>query len=115
MELATYNITFEWISGARNKAADCLSRLVRLPNNTKATVRMLTATNSDGPAFNTRSQTSQHHQTPQDTGPSHTPSISNPSTFDLTAVETTQDITTKPLTADRHEALLQIPRTDPFS
>ena len=28
LELATYNISFEWISGARNKAADCLSRLV---------------------------------------------------------------------------------------
>ena len=28
LELTTYNITFEWISGAKNKAADCLSRLV---------------------------------------------------------------------------------------
>ena len=25
LELATYNITFEWISGAKTKAADCLS------------------------------------------------------------------------------------------
>ena len=25
LELASYNITVEWISGARNKAADCLS------------------------------------------------------------------------------------------
>ena len=31
LELASYNITSEWISGARNKAADCLSRLVELP------------------------------------------------------------------------------------
>ena len=31
LELAYYNITFKWISGARNKAADCLSRLVELP------------------------------------------------------------------------------------
>ena len=31
LELASYNITFEWISGARNKAADCLLRLVELP------------------------------------------------------------------------------------
>ena len=31
LELATYNITFEWISGACNKAADCLSCLVELP------------------------------------------------------------------------------------
>ena len=31
LELASYNIMFEWISGARNKAADCLSQLVELP------------------------------------------------------------------------------------
>ena len=31
LELASYNIMFEWISGAKNKAADCLSRLVELP------------------------------------------------------------------------------------
>ena len=31
LELTSYNITFEWISGTRNKAADCLSRLVELP------------------------------------------------------------------------------------
>ena len=31
LELASYNITFKWISGAKNKAADCLSRLVELP------------------------------------------------------------------------------------
>ena len=53
LELASYNITFEWISGARNKAADCLSRLIELPkkhqknqNGTKSTrinmVRMVT-------------------------------------------------------------------------
>ena len=29
-ELATYNITFKWILGAKNKAADCLSHLVEL-------------------------------------------------------------------------------------
>ena len=28
LELATYNITFKWISGAKNKAANCLSQLV---------------------------------------------------------------------------------------
>ena len=31
LELTSYNIMFEWISGDRNKAADCLSRLVELP------------------------------------------------------------------------------------
>ena len=30
LELATYNITFKWISGAKSKAADCLSCLVEL-------------------------------------------------------------------------------------
>ena len=28
LELATYNITFKWNSGAKNEAADCLSRSV---------------------------------------------------------------------------------------
>ena len=31
LELATYYITFKWISRAKNKAADCLSHLVELP------------------------------------------------------------------------------------
>ena len=31
LELTSYNITFKWISGVKNKAADCLSRLVELP------------------------------------------------------------------------------------
>ena len=38
LELATYNITFKWISGAWNKAADCLTRLVELPHDRQATV-----------------------------------------------------------------------------
>ena len=45
LELASYNIKFEWISGAKNKAADCLSRLVELPkkhqNNPNGTKPML--------------------------------------------------------------------------
>ena len=89
LELATYNIIFKQISGARNKAVNCLSRLVKLPNNTEAIVMMLTATNSDGPAFNTRGQTSQQCQTIKDTRPSNTPSIMKPPTSDLTTVENT--------------------------
>ena len=54
LELATYNISFECISGARSKAADCLSRLV---TPTSTTINMLTASPSDGPAFHTRSCT----------------------------------------------------------
>ena len=59
LELSTYNITFEWISGAHNKAADCLLHLVDLPQNTPILISMLSVTNTDGPTFNTRSQTNQ--------------------------------------------------------
>ena len=31
LELASYNIKFEWISRVKNKATDCLSQLVELP------------------------------------------------------------------------------------
>ena len=54
LELATYNITFEWISGTKNKATDCLSRLVKAIS---TSVNMLTASSTDGPAFPTRSCT----------------------------------------------------------
>ena len=57
LELATYNITFEWISGAKSKAADYLSWLVELLMTTPATINMLTVTHTDGPASNTRSHT----------------------------------------------------------
>ena len=50
-ELATYNITFERISGAKNKVADCLSGLVEPPISTTTTVNMLTVTHTDRPAF----------------------------------------------------------------
>ena len=106
LEVVTYNITFTWISGARYKAADCVTRLVKLPNDSKATVMMLTATNLGRPTSNTRNKTSQQCQTTKDTRPSNTPSITKPAASHLTTVETTQDITPKPLTADRCKALL---------
>ena len=59
-ELATYNITFEWISGACNKAANCLLCLVELPQEKPVLVNMLPVTKTDGPAFHTRSQTLEH-------------------------------------------------------
>ena len=101
LELATYNISFKWISGAKNKAADCLSRLVK-PITTS--VNMLTASSTDGPAFHTRSHT-------QNT-PSSTTSTPHPDT----APQISQEPTTapKPLTADCTEALLQMQKTDPF-
>ena len=54
LELATYSITFKWISGAKNKAADCLSRLIPT---TGTSINMLTASTPEGPAFHTRSRT----------------------------------------------------------
>ena len=54
LELATYNITFEWISGAHKKAAGCLSHLVELPQDKPVSINMLSLTDMDGPAFNTR-------------------------------------------------------------
>ena len=97
-----------------NKAADCLSRLVKLPTDSKATIKMLTATNLDVPAFNTRSKTSQQHQTNADTEPSGSQPIKETVTPDLATVETTQDITSKPLIANRHNALLWMQTMDPF-
>ena len=57
LDLATYNITFEWISGAKNKAADCLSRLMEQLPTTPEMINKHTVTHTDGPNFNTRSQT----------------------------------------------------------
>ena len=99
MELATYNIFFEWISGARNKAADYLSRLVAP---TSTSVNMLTASSTDGPAFHTRSHT-QNTSSSTSTPHPDTPQISQESTT-----------TPKPLTAKCLEALLQMQRTEPF-
>ena len=44
LELATYNITFEWISGTSNKAADCLSCLVDLPQTMPTQINSLSVT-----------------------------------------------------------------------
>ena len=101
LELATYNITFKWISGAKNKAADCLSRLV---SPTNKSINMLTASINDGPAFHTRN---------------HTQSISDPTSTPpvIPQPHISQDDASmlKSLTADRWDALLQMQRTDPFS
>ena len=100
LELTTYNITFEWISGAKNKAADCLSWLI---SPVTTSINMLTASFNDGPAFNTRSCTQ---------------STSNPtSALPTNAVpHLSQDATPTPqsLTADHLDTLLQMQRTDPF-
>ena len=51
LELTTYNITFKWISGAKNKTANCLSWLVEQLPTTPVTVNTLTGTRTNGPAF----------------------------------------------------------------
>ena len=100
LELATYNITFEWISGAKNKAADCLSRLV---SPTAKLINMLTATVNDGPAFHTRSCT---QSTPD--------SASTPPGIPQPHISQDNNPTPKSLTNDHRDALLQMQCTDPF-
>ena len=84
----------------KNKAADCLSRLV---SPTRTSINMLTASVNDGPAFPTRS----HTQNTSDTTPTmpvmpqpHISQDSNP--------------TPKSITDDHWDALLQMQHTDPF-
>ena len=104
LELATYNITFEWISRVWSKADDCLSCLVELPEDKPVQINMLSATNTDGPAFNTRSQT--HQCLSMDTSTSQS---------DVTPeVTETTDPTPKSLMVDRLQALLQMQKADPF-
>ena len=102
LELTSYNITYQWISGALNKAADCLSHLVELLPTTLALINMLSVSNTDGPTFNTRSQTQQHLVPNTSTAQ---PSV----TSDITS---TADPTPKSLTAERLEALLQMQKAD---
>ena len=104
LELATYNITLEWILGAKNKAADCLSRLVEQLPPTPALINMLTVTQMDGPAFHTRSLTRQD-------SPSHNSNTQANTTPNVAPDTTPMPIT---LTADRLDALLQMQKTDPF-
>ena len=61
LELPTYNITFEWISGAPDKVAHCPSCLVELPQNHPTAINVLSITHPHGPAFNTRSRTAQQN------------------------------------------------------
>ena len=77
---------------------------MELPQTTPSPIKLLSVTNSDGPAFNPRSQT--HQCLSMDTStvqPDATPEISK-----------APDPTLKSLTADRLEALLQMEKTDHF-
>ena len=100
LELTTYNITFEWISGAKNKAAECLSRLVS--STTNKPINMLTASINDGPAFHTRS----HTQSTSD-------SSSTPPVKPQLHISQDNNPTPLSLTANQWDALLQMQCTDP--
>ena len=77
---------------------------MELPQTTPAPINLLSVTNSDGPAFNTRGQTRQCLSMDTSTvQPDVTPEVSK-----------VPDPTPKSLTADRLEALLQMQKTDPF-
>ena len=105
LELATYNITFEWVSGAHNKAANCLLHLVELPHDRLATINMLSATNLDGPAFNISSRTAQDSSSEETTPQTDAVEMN---------VTDTSSNTPKSLTVDRFQVLLQMQKTDPF-
>ena len=77
---------------------------MELPANKTVPINMLSVTNTDGPAFNTRSQTQQFLSPDTSTSqPDVTPKVS-----------ATTDHTPKSLTEDRLQALLQMQKTDPF-
>ena len=61
VELANYNVTFEWISGACIKAADCLSRLVEVPQSNAAAssilINVVIVSPTDGSTPHTHSKT----------------------------------------------------------
>ena len=85
LELATYSITIEWISGAKDNTEDCLSRLVSPTGNS---INMLTASANDGPAFHTRNHaqsTSDSTSTPPVIPQPHISQDNNPTPKSLTA------------------------------
>ena len=93
LELASYNITFKWISGAWNKAADCLAQLVEVPRNDAAATSILinsvAASLADGPATHTCSKT----KLSMDAMPSDNPSPSQWDTTKVNASHLSQKIT----------------------
>ena len=86
----------------------------KVQQNITATVKMLTTTTYNGPAFNTRSKTSHQCPTTANTELLSTQPIKETVTPDLTTVKTTEDVTPKPLTDGRHEALIKVQKTYPF-
>ena len=77
---------------------------MELPQNKLVSINVLSVTDTDGPKFNTISQT--HECLSTDTSTSQPDVISD--------VSEAKDPTPKSLTADRLQALLQMQKTDPF-
>ena len=81
LELATYNITFKWISGGHNEAVDCLSRLAEvLEGNAQVKnilINVITVSPADGPATHTWSKTKALMEVP----PTDTSTVNAPSTL----------------------------------
>ena len=98
LELVTYNITFKWISGAHNKTADYLSKLVEVPRNNAAATSILINTVTAWPAG--RPTTCTQSKTKASIG------AMPPDTTKVTAPP--------PLTEDCKDTLLQMQWTYPF-
>ena len=104
LELATYNITFGWIPGACNKAADCLSQLVDVkdtPVTPIALINILVTSTQDGPATHTCSKTC------------NTTNIT-PLTDPTTASTNGKVNTSPPLIEDQKDMLRLMKRTNSF-
>ena len=104
LELTTYNITFEWISGACNKAANCLSQLMDVkdtPVHSNTSINMVVISTLNGPATCTCSKT----LTPTDSKPP----------ADVKSTWNTNKINAPPsLTEDCKDTLWLLWKTDPF-
>ena len=84
--------------------ANCLSWLAKQPPTSPATVNMLSVMHTDRPTYNTRSSTKKDSP-----GTTFTPYL------DVTPnISPDANQTSRSLTVDRLEALLQMQRTDPF-
>ena len=104
LEPATYSITFEWISGANNKAADCLLQLVDVKDTlvtSTASINMLVAPSLDHPVTCTHSKT-------------YTPTDTTPPTDAKTMANTDKVNGPPPLMEDSKDILPLMQKTDPF-
>ena len=97
LELATYNTTFEWISGACNKAVDCLSLLVDVPENDTTDfsilINVVTPSSTDRSTTHTCSKTNAPVMVPSDNT-----KVNNPQS----------------LMMDYRDSLIQMQWMDPF-